>query len=60
MPRFAVGETVDKTTGDHSNGVVLAVFTTDDGSYRYAIDIEDYGGLQFVSEDLLLSHTTNH
>ena len=59
MPRFAVGEKVDKTTGDHSNGVVVAVFTTDDGSYRYAIDIESYGALQFVFEDKLITHTTH-
>jgi hypothetical protein len=56
MPRFAVGETVDKTTGDHSSGVVVAVFPTVDDSYRYAIDTEGYGTLQFVGEDRLIIH----
>jgi hypothetical protein len=59
MPRFAIGETVDKTADDHSCGVVVAVFPTTDGSYRYAIDAEGYGALQFVSEDRLITHTTH-
>ena len=56
MPRFAVGEVVDKTTGDHSHGVVVAVFSTVDGSYQYAIDSEGYGALEFVLEDKLITH----
>lgn len=59
MPRFAIGEIVDKTADDHSCGVVVAVFPTTDGSYRYAIDAEGYGALQFVSEERLISHTTH-
>ena len=59
MPRFAVGETVDKTADDHSWGVVVAVFPTVDGSYRYAIDAEGYGALQFVSEEKLVTHTAH-
>jgi hypothetical protein len=59
MPRFAVGETVDKTTDDHSCGVVVAIFPTIDGSYQYAIDAEGYGALQFVSENKLATHTTH-
>ena len=57
MPKFAIGELVDKATGDHSHGVVVAVFPTIEGSYEYAIDTEGYGALQFVVEDNLLSHT---
>ena len=38
MPKFAIGEVVDKATGDHSHGVVVAVFPTIEGSYEYAID----------------------
>jgi hypothetical protein len=57
MPKFAIGEVVDKATGDHSHGVVVAVFPTIEGSYEYAIDTEGYGALQFVVEDNLLSHT---
>ena len=48
-----------KTTGDHSHGVVVAVFPTFDGSYRYAIDTEGYGALEFVVEDKLVTHTTH-
>jgi hypothetical protein len=59
MPRFAVGEIVDKATDDRSHGVVVAVFPTFDGSYRYAIDTEGYGALQFVIEDKLVSHATH-
>jgi hypothetical protein len=56
MPKFEVGEIVDKATGDHSCGVVVAVFPTVDGSYEYAIDTEGYGTLQFVIEDRLITH----
>jgi hypothetical protein len=59
MPRFSVGEIVDKTTDDHSYGVVVAVFPTVEGSYEYAIDTEGYGALQFVIEDRLVTHTTH-
>ena len=59
MPRFAVGEMVDKATGDHSHGVVVAVFLTFEGAYRYAIDTEGYGALQFVVEDRLVAHTAH-
>jgi hypothetical protein len=58
MPKFAVGEIVDKAT-DRSQGVVVAVFPTVDGSYEYAIDTEGYGALQFVMEDRLVTHTTH-
>ena len=59
MPRFSVGEIVDKATGDHSCGVVVAVFPTVDGSYEYAVDTEGYGALQFVIEERLVTHTTH-
>jgi len=59
MPKFAVGEMVDKATDDHSQGVVVAVFPTIEGSYEYAIDTEGYGALQFVMEDRLVTHTTH-
>ena len=57
MAKFAIGELVDKATGDRSYGVVVAVFPTIEGSYNYAVDIEGYGALQFLVEDNLLSHT---
>jgi hypothetical protein len=59
MPKFAVGEIVEKTTGDHSHGVVVAVFSTVDGSYQYFIDTEGYGTLQSVVEDKLATHTAH-
>ena len=59
MPKFAVGEMVDKATDDCSHGVVVAVFPTFEGMYRYAIDTEGYGALQFVTEDRLVAHTTH-
>jgi hypothetical protein len=59
MPKFAVGEMVDKANDDRSQGVVVAVFPTIEGSYEYAIDTEGYGALQFVMEDRLVTHTTH-
>ena len=59
MPKFSVGEMVDKTTDDLSAGVVVAVFPTIEGSYEYAVDTEGYGALQFVIEDKLVTHTTH-
>jgi hypothetical protein len=49
MSRFAIGEKVDKATDDHEEGVVVAVFPTDDGNFRYAVDMEGYGALQFLT-----------
>jgi hypothetical protein len=33
--------------------MVVAVFPTVDGSFRYAVDTEGYGALQFFSEEKL-------
>ena len=56
MSKFAIGDKVDKATGDHEAGVVVAVFSTDDGRFRYAVDMEGYGALQFLTEDRLVVH----
>ncbi len=55
MSKFAVGETVD-TADDHESGTVVAVFPTDDGKFRYAVDTEGYGALQFFAEEKLAVH----
>jgi hypothetical protein len=55
MSKFAIGERVEKTT-DHQDGVVIAIFPTADGNYRYAVDMEGYGALQFFSEEKLVVH----
>ncbi len=57
MSKFAVGEKVDKAADDHEAGVVIAVFPTTDGQFRYAVDMEGYGALQFISEEKLVGHT---
>jgi len=50
MAKFAIGDTVTK---DKKNtGKVVAVFTTDDGDLRYAVEHE--GALQFILETELL------
>ena len=54
MSRFAIGDRVDKANGDHEDGVVVAVFATDDGNFRYAVDMEGYGALQFLTEEKLI------
>jgi hypothetical protein len=56
MSKFAIGETVDKATEDHEAGVVIAVFPTTDGNFRYAVDMEGYGALQFFNEEKLVVH----
>ena len=54
MSKFAVGERVEKVTDDHQDGVVIAVFPTTDGNFRYAVDMDGYGALQFFTEEKLV------
>ena len=54
MSKF--GDTVDKAADDHEVGTVIAVFPTVDGSFRYAVDTEGYGALQFFTEERLVVH----
>ena len=56
MSKFAVGEKVDNAADDHESGMVVAVFPTVDGSFRYAVDMEGYGALQFFAEEKLVVH----
>jgi len=56
MSKFAIGDRVYKATEDHEGGVVVAVFSTDDGNFRYAVDTEGYGALQFFTEEKLVVH----
>ena len=53
MSKFAVGEQVEKVADDHELGTVVAVFPTVDGSFRYAVDTDGYGALQFFTEEKL-------
>ena len=48
MAKFAIGERVEKAADDHEEGVVIAVFPTADGNFRYAVDMEGYGALQYL------------
>ncbi|HSZ95401.1 MAG TPA: hypothetical protein VK767_03765 [Bradyrhizobium sp.] len=57
MSKFAIGERVEQATDDHDahkDGVVIAVFPTTDGNFRYAVDMEGYGALQFFTEEKLV------
>jgi hypothetical protein len=56
MSKFAIGDKVDRAADDHESGVVIAVFSTDDGNFRYAVDMEGYGALQFLTEEKLVVH----
>jgi hypothetical protein len=56
MSKFAIGEKVDNAADDHEGGTVIAVFPTVDGSFRYAVDTEGYGALQFFTEEKLVVH----
>jgi hypothetical protein len=53
MSKFAIGEQVENAADDHALGTVVAVFRTVDGSFRYAVDTEGYGALQFFAEEKL-------
>jgi hypothetical protein len=57
MPKFAIGEQVDNAVDDQEAGTVIAVFPTVDGNFRYAIDMEGYGTLQFFTEEKLVVHS---
>jgi hypothetical protein len=54
MSKFAIGERVEQATDDHQDGVVIAVFPTTDGNFRYAVDMDGYGALQFFTEEKLV------
>jgi hypothetical protein len=56
MSKFAIGETVDNAADDHESGTVIAVFPTVDGNFRYVVDTEGYGALQFFIEEKLVTH----
>jgi hypothetical protein len=56
MSKFAVGQQVDSAADDHEGGTVIAVFPTADGNFRYAVDMEGYGALQFFAEEKLVIH----
>ena len=56
MSKFTVGEKVDNAAENHECGTVMAVFPTVDGSFRYAVDTEGYGALQFFNEERLVRH----
>jgi hypothetical protein len=54
MSKFAIGERVEKAADDRKDGVIIAVFPTTDGNFRYAVDMEGYGALQFFTEEKLV------
>jgi len=56
MSKFAVGEVVDSAADAQEGGTIVAVFPTIDGSFRYAVDTEGYGALQFFAEEKLVVH----
>jgi hypothetical protein len=55
MPKFAIGDRVYNADGNLECGVVVAVFPTSDGKFRYAVDLEGYGALQFLAEEKLVA-----
>jgi hypothetical protein len=59
MSKFAIGEKVDKAGDDRESGTLIAVFPTSDGNFRYVVDTEGYGALQFFEEESLVKHRAN-
>ena len=57
MSKFAIGDRVDRAVDDHEGGTVIAVFSTEDGNFRYAVDMEGYGALEFFTEEKLVTHS---
>ena len=53
MSKFAIGEQVENIFNAGEAGTVVAVFPTVDGGFRYAVDTEGYGALQFFAEERL-------
>jgi hypothetical protein len=57
MSKFAIGDRVKNVADDHESGTV-AVFLTVDGRFRYVVDADGYGAIQFFSGDrLAFTHT---
>jgi hypothetical protein len=56
MSKFAIGERVDNAANKHEGGTVIAIFPMADGKFRYAVDTEGYGALQFFAEENLVLH----
>jgi hypothetical protein len=56
MAKFAIGERVEKAADDYEGGIIIAVFPTADGNFRYAVDMEGYGALEFFTEEKLVVH----
>jgi hypothetical protein len=56
MSKFTIGDEVENAADEHEVGTVVAVFPTDDGRFRYAVDTEGYGALQFFAEEKLVVH----
>jgi len=56
MSKFAIGQRVDNGRDGHEGGIVCGVFPTVDGNFRYAVDMEGYGALQFFNEEKLVVH----
>ena len=54
MSKFVIGEQVDNGADGHQSGTVVAVFPTVEGNFRYAVDMEGYGALQFFNEERLV------
>jgi hypothetical protein len=57
MSKFAIGEQVENVADDHESGAIVAVCPTVDGSFRYAVDTDGYGALQFFTEEKLATLT---
>jgi hypothetical protein len=56
MSKFAIGEQADNAADDHEGGMLIAVFLTVEGNFRYAVDTDGYGALQFLNEEKLVVH----
>jgi hypothetical protein len=56
MPKYALGDAVENDANE--TGVVVAIFTTDDGQPRYVMESD--GALQFVLENRLAARETKH
>jgi len=59
MSKLAIGEKVDNAADDPQGGTIIAVFPTIDGNFRYFVDADGYGALEFCTEENLVIHPAN-
>jgi hypothetical protein len=59
MSKVAIGDKVDNAAEDDRGDMVIAVFATVYGNFRYFVDTEGYDALQSFAEENLVALPAN-